>query len=62
MTYEKGCVTAQNMVSAKYGNQTKAEKFKKYVNSTESGGTNAKLGQRAKNSKTGKIHKKRGNN
>lgn len=42
----------------------KAEKFKKYVKSTEDGGSNAKLGQRPqhKNSRTGKVHKKRGNN
>lgn len=40
----------------------KAEKFKKYVNSTESGGSNAKLGQRPRSGKTGKTFKKRGNN
>lgn len=45
----------------------KAEKFKKYVNSTENGGSNPKLSQKGsrstpKNSRTGKIHKKRGNN
>jgi len=43
----------------------KAEKFKKYVNSTETGAHGAKLGQKPsqpKNSRTGKIHKKRGNN
>ena len=43
----------------------KAEKFKAYVNSTENGGNNAKLkqnGKRPGNQRTGKIHKKRGNN
>ena len=28
ITYDKGCVTAQNMVSAKYNNMSKAEKFR----------------------------------